>query len=376
MTPPAPTADAIALDALAYHHHQARALEALPHLGPVAAELRLDRFTRPPPLARVPPERLSDFSQFLHHRLRAELARRRLVAAAHASDPSLETAAIRAVGGLTQGPSGPSQTAAAIDGLTTGDALALAEKALGNLRLDDAEGMLVKLRNNGHLERRELAEALEMLGAIQRARGRTDLSERTFGQALCAEPGLPSTVPVRALAAAFREAQARSPCTEPIRITEVHVLRDQGEHGLVYRVVADIGGDPFGLVEGGDLQIWGSGGAMFAADRPRSTERNGRRELAGTIEDTGNMETYTGQILVKVFLRDLSGVVIDSFGDPDPVSLPIERGEHLPAVAIPWWVWAVAAGVAVAAAGTVTAIVLTKDSGEPPLGIGPIDVSF
>ena len=119
---------------------------------------------------------------------------------------------------------------------------------------------------------------------------------------------------------------------------------------------------------------WGTGGGAFATRRVRYTENNGQKILIGSIADNGKMQTYTGQILVKVFLRDESGVVIDSFGDPDPVSLPIEEGENLPSVNVPWWVWLII-GVAVAGAGAATAIVLTRPE-ESELGIGPIEVTF
>jgi hypothetical protein len=309
----------------------------------------------------------------LHHRLRAQAARRCLIAAANAEDRALELAAIRAIGSLSSGPRAAKETRQ-IDELTTEAALELAANALDRLALEEAQGIVTKLRRSGRLEKRELALALQILAAIEIARDDEDDAERLFGQAFCADPGRSTILRRRAFLEAFEAAKQTNLCREPIRIGEVHVFRDQGEDGLIYLITATYGDDPFALVEGGDLEIWGTGGGIFAKDRVRSTEKNGQKILIGEIEDNGKMETYAGQILVKVFLRDSSGVVIDSFGDPDPVSLPIEEGENLPSVSIPWWVWVVA-GVAVAGAATATAIVLTRPE-ESELGIGPIEVTF
>jgi hypothetical protein len=306
-----------------------------------------------------------------HHELRSEAARRRLLAAARAEDPAVELAAIHAIGSLAKGASRAPKPGA--ESMTTEAVLDAAAKQLDALAIDEAESALIEVRRK--LVKKELAVALQLLGAIELAKGDDEDSRRAFGQALCADPGLQAILKRRAFQTAFEAAKAQNPCREPIRIQEIHVERDQGKKGLVIEISATFGDDPFGLVEYGDVQIWGTGGGMFASDRPRSIEKNGQRSVLGEIDDNGKMETYDGQILVKVFLRDSAGVVIDSFGDPDPVPRPIESGGDLSST-IPWWVWIVTAGVAVAAGATVTAIVLTRDDGEPPLGIGPIEVTF
>jgi hypothetical protein len=342
---PTPTPEEIALDRDAVLHHRAAAAA-----------------------------RLAEKQDILRHERRAEAARRRLVAAAGTEDPALALAAIHAIGSLSRGPSGDAKHARATDGLTTEAALELAAKSLDELKIDEAQGIVAKLRKSGRLLKRELAAALQVLGAVQLARGDEAEARRLFGQALCADPGVASLLERPAFEEAFRQAKEKSACREPIRIGEVHVYRDQGDGGLVYQITATYSDDPLELVGGGDLEIWGTGGGVFATARVPSTEKNGRKILVGTIEDNGKMETYAGQILVKVFLRDESGVVIDSFGDPDPVSLPIEEGENLPSVSIPWWVWLIV-GVAVAGAGAATAVALTRPE-EDQLGIGPIEVTF
>jgi hypothetical protein len=372
----APTAEIIALDRDAYLHHQAIAASAYERLQRLHDFLRLDQFVRPPSAQNVPADRTEDYLRFMHHRLRADAAERRLRAAAGSSDEAIEVQAIQAIGALSRRPSGPAKMARAIDGVTTTDALAITTKALEDLRIDEAEGFLDKLRNGGRLTKEELAEALIIAGAIRFARGAERDAAKEMGRAFCIIPELGSAPARRAFAKLFAEAKAATPCKEPIEIREVKVEHAKSGESLVYRITAEFGDDPFGLITGGDVQLWGSGGEIFAGDQVRTTDVEGRRFLVGEVRDSGNMETFGGQILVKAFVKDVSGVVIASFGHPDPKPLPIERHESLPAVDIPWWVWVVVAGGVAVAAGTTTAIVLGTREREAELGIGPIEVTF
>lgn len=357
--------------------HQARAAEAFARLSPLHDYLRPDRFVRPPPTTRVPKDRLDAYRTFMHHRLRADAARRRIRTAADLKEETLEIAAIQAIGALSKGPTGPAKMARAIEGLGIEAALEKAAASLTDLRLDEAEGFLDKIRSTGRLEKPELARVLQMYGAIRYARGKEDAGRVLFGQALCADPQLEPQLDRAPFLKALEAAKAAGTCETPTRIQEVKVERDQTPKlGLVYRITARYGPDPFGLVQAADLQIWGSGGGMFDERQVEATRGLEETFLVAEIPDTGNMETYAGQILVKVLLRDVSGVVIDSLGDPDPVPLSIEKGENLSTVSIPWWVWAIAGSVALAGAATATALLVTRNDGEPPLGIGPTDVTF
>lgn len=373
---PSVTAEEIAAARDTYLEHLEQATQAFARLEPLHDHLRPDRFVRPPPTNRVPDDRLDAYRSFMHHRLRADAARDRIRTAADAGDEALETKAIKALGSLSSGPTGPAKKARAIEGLDTQAALGKARAALADLRLDEAEGFLDKLRKTRALEKTELAQVLVMEGALRYARDREEAAGVLFGQALCAEPGLEPKLTRSPFLKAFEAARAAGACESPTRIQEVSVVRDRTEAGLVYRVIARYGPDPFGLVRAGDLQIWGSGGGMFEGRRAEASPGLEETSLVTEIPDTGNMETYAGQILVKVFLRDASGVIIDSLGDPDPVALPIQEGENLSDFSIPWWVWAIAGTVAVAGAATATALLVGKNDGEPPLGIGPIEVSF
>ena len=362
----------------AYLFHQGHAEATYERLSELHDYLRLDRLDPPPKperLAKLNTTQQGDVTQFYFHRLRADIARTRLRALAELPERGTADQAARAIGALSKRPTGPAQKARAIDGLTTDRGIALAREKLANLRVDEAEGFLNKLRRSGRLEPKELASVLQLLGGVYMLRSRGPEAQTTFGRALCLVPGQETLVQRPLLREAFELARENPKCKERITVRSIKATRERTETGLSLIVEAPYGPDPHRLGVKAIVQIWGTGGGM-AAEQKVDVDLD-KRLIKATFKDTGEYENFAGQILLKAFLQDVSGVSIATIGDPDPVSMPVQKGESMSGVNIPWWVWVVIGGAAVIGGATAGAVVLAKnrDSG-PTQGIGPIEVTF
>lgn len=355
-------------DRKAYLLFQGRAAEAYQALPTLHDYLRLDRVDRPPAALGLKAELRPTLDRFVRSRLYADIALARLRAAAAHPDPELEEAAILAIGALTKKPNAVAKKARAIEGLTNAQGLDATKAALLDLRIDEAEGFLDKLRNSGRLNRAELSLALELEGGVHAMRGRKELATVAFGRVRCLDPKWSWTLNrpffQRAVAA------AGNGCSEALKIRSTVATRAETVDGPRITVVCQFGPDPFRLVSGGEIQLWGSGGEVHSAEKIRTSEDG--TTLEAEFVDNGELENYAGQVLVRVVLRDLSGVSIAGFGDPDPV--PMELTGDPSGAPLPWYTWAIAGGVLAVGAATV-GIVLLATSGETR-GIGPIGVTF
>jgi hypothetical protein len=367
----APDAALIELDRRAYLYHQKRAQEAYDRLPALHDYLRLDRVDPPPPPARVKGKEGPALEQFLHHRLRADFMLERLHIAADARDEAIAELAARAIGSLSAKPTGAAAKASAIEAVTIAKGLSMAIGELDDLHVDEAEGFVLRLRKSGRLERAELAQALAIQGAIDVVRGKSKDAEQHFGQALCVQPDVKIALR-RAFMARELEAARRSPnaCKKPVTVQTVTAQRASVDGKLSIVVDAAFAPDPEQLVAGGDVELWGAGGALRKTDRVRA--QGGKLEAA--FEDTGDLENYAGQLLLKVFLRDVSGVVLASWGDPDPMAVSVAKGNDVIVEGFPSWVWWLAGGVAIAGAATVGVVLLTNR--ETKHGIGPVTAEF
>lgn len=379
VSPNVPALQDIDLDRRAYLLHQRLTMEAYAKLKSLHGDLRYDRVDAPPPIERIPEGDLDALKAFLRHRLRADIALTRLRVAADLEDATLQEAAVLAIGSLSKGPSGSAERASAIQGETIERALDMTERALDDLRVDEAEGYLKRLRKSGRLDRSTFARWLTLFGAVDVIRARRDHARAHFGQAICIRPDI--TLPLRRLPISRAwDAERTSPsaCTRPIAIERVTATRrPSADGGTVIVVRADLTPDPHHVVSGGDIELWGSGGEVQKLERVRAIEDAERTSrLEASFADTGMLENYAGELLIKVFAREVSGIVVASHGDPDPISTPIGRSPELSGMAaeIPSWVWYVAAGVA--AVGAATAGVVLLSGRETKQGIGPIIAEF
>src|SRR5262249_15627073 len=139
------TTEAIESDKRTFVESQDLATAAFDKLRSLQDDLRLDRLDPPPPIDRIGEKDLPSVTAFFHHRTRAEIARQHLRTLADAADPKIKEAAVLAIGSLTKKPTGPLAKASAIDGERIDRALQMAETALEDLRIDEAEGIANKL---------------------------------------------------------------------------------------------------------------------------------------------------------------------------------------------------------------------------------------
>jgi hypothetical protein len=368
--PPA-TLEAIEADRRAFSEHQDAALAAHDKLRALQADLQVEKLAPPPSIEKVAAKDLPNLISFFRHRLAADVARERIRTLADAPDPKIREAAVLAIGALTKKPLGAAAKASVTEGERIGRSIEMAESALDDLRIDEAEGILNRLRHGGKLEKEELARCLLLFGGVSTARGRNAEATASFGRALCIDPTIrtPAAFRREPMARRFEEAKHDAKrCMRPIAIDPPTAKRTP--EGA--RIHATFGPDPHQLAGGADLEIWGSGGALGKSQRVVIPE-DGPREIEATLTETKDLETYAGQLLIKIYLRDVSGVAVASLGDPDPVAVSLGEGSG-GGLDLPWWAWAVAGSVVVAGAVTAGAIVLGKH--ETKQGIGPISAEF
>lgn len=366
----APVSSKEAIDAARklYLAHQSEASSAYDLLPRLHDLLRLDRADPPPAFAKVKDAELEALKKFFHHRLRADIELRKLRTAVDSADPALAEAGLLAIGALSQRPTGTVTKASAIEGETIGRSLELAAAALEDARIDEGEAYLNKLTFSGRLDKSELARALVLLGAVYAARGRPADASKSMGRAFCIEPKLEVALGRPLYKKTFDAARsAPNVCKTPITIGAVTASRVEGTTILIRAVFSD---DPHGLISGGDVEVWGSGGGVHRAEKVRAAGNT----LEATIEDTGELQAYDGQLLLRVLLREVSGVAIATFGDPDPTPVPLDNAGGGFSLDIPWWGWVTAASVVVIGAAT-AAIVIGSDR-EVVYGIGPISAQF
>lgn len=376
--PPAAAADLVALHRRAYLYHQTLAQEAWLALPAMQVALRRDRVEAPPPLSRLSTADASTVERFVHHRLRADIARQRLVAVAGLGAGDVAEAAVLALGSLSRRPSGGARRASVIDGQPPGAALEVAAALLERLELDEAEGIVDRVRAAGNLSRDELLRATELGAAILVVRGREDEGRVQHGRALCLDPAASPQLRHAALRAVVgrsleRERVAKGACTQRLAISTISAERRVGPAGPAITVRAVFGPDPRRLITGGDLELWGPAGKREGLAVRASHDGTGMGLLEAGFADDGTLESFAGQLLVKVRAREASGVVIATAGEPTPSPIALGEAREEPGFEVPWWLLALVAGAALAGAAT-TAIVL--DGRAPEHGIGPITAEF
>lgn len=364
-------ADDLRKAAIHFEDAMQRAYEGLEKLrddiGPGRLEL--------PPEAHVKSADRPRLDLYLHAVVRTEIARERLRALADVADESVAARAILALGALPTRAGAARAAADAVDAELIIVALENTRIALEDLRLDEAEARLTRLRNRGRMNRGELTRALVLAGAVAAARGKTSAAREHFEQALCVAPGHQERFRRAFYRRAFDAARGDPErCSKPIQVGIVTAARGTTPAGPELVVRAPVGPDPFGLITGGDIELWGPGGALASTQHVR-VQGEGKSVLEAHFADTGGLENYANQILVKVFARDVTGVPIAIKGDPDPLALELATPPGSPSpVDLPWWVWAIAGGIVAVGAATAGIIVLSNRG--VTRGIGPINADF
>ncbi len=360
----------------AYTTHQGRAEQGAQIVPPAGAPLRLDRVEMPP---RGPGFTGSDrlaLRAFLASRLRADIARGQLRALG--SQTSTQTAvravterAVRALGSLVDPPprSGTPRPQPLADPARAVDqGVALFDR----LELDWAQRVLWRARMTPALPPARLPEVLLRLGLIEAARGEDEAAATAIGQALCLRPDLVPPVLRPPMAAAFEEVRRRGRCPKPLAVHSIGAEAVTTEEGSGVRVRALVGPDPYHLVDRGTLEL------LDAADAVRATREVGteRGDLAALVVVFGEAEVGAREgDRVRVRLRAVDAVGLELVRQ-EATDLTLVQDTAPPdAEGVAWWIWVVG-GVALAAAGTTTAVLLATGDRTPERTIGPIDVRF
>ncbi len=363
---PKTSVELVDLNRRAYLHFQKAAFGLLDALRPIAKQLDLSRLSAPP--KAVPQELVEKLATFSDNRLRADIARRRLRAAADVEDPKVAEAAVLAIGALSKRPAKPHN----LRGTTVQQSLQAAARALEDLEIDDAEAILNALRKKGRVKPGQLGKLLRSFGAVYAARGRADEAKTSFGRALCVSPGLGPPSKRQPIARLYQSVATNPPCARAVHIEEIVAERRGTEEGLVAVVRVYFGPDPFEVISGGDIEMWGPGGTLIEVKSVRS-ERGPRPYIEAEFADEGDLESLTGNVLVRALIKSLGGVSVDRRGFPDPVPVPLTEKKDIATQGLPWWVWVVGGVVVAGGAATAAALLIP---GDEVRGIGPVTASF
>ncbi len=361
--------DSVALDRAAYRAALEAGGRARDALGPLGSRLRLDRRDAPRtgPLGAEAEARLADF---VRARERAREARDRLRAAALWGEAELRTAAARVLVDLP--PLEPSR-GDPLAGRDSARAVTEAEGALARVELETAERLARAARTSGKLDPPGLGRALAVLGAIASLRGDEATARTELGRALCLDPTRASPSPLPPVETSFAALRAEARCTGPLRLGRLEAVREARDGKVWVDVRLPFGPDPYALVSGGDIELWGGGGAVIEVAQVRA-RRGPPDRLEASFEDRGDLTNVSGQLLVRLVAKDVSGVALAGIGEASPIAVDVKASERGTSPGLPWWVW-VASGVAVAGAATAVALAVGS-GGEPPRALGPTTITF
>lgn len=351
----------------------------------------------------VPPEARA-LEAFFAARLRADITRQQLrdlarnLANDSNGDPHAAEVALLALGALPAERKIKDAALYAAGRLAPRDALDLARTALSDLRIDEAEGLCEGLRTRGRMSAKELASALALQGGVLRLRGRVEQAEQAFGQALSLEPHLESPFELGLLKTMFENIQRVERPGRPIAIRRVSARVSLETRRI--EISVEYQGDDFGLIAGGDIQIWGTGGGAHSREDARA--HTDHRRFTVQVPLAEGMLNYDHKLLLKAHLRDVSGIVLASFGEPTAQPVPTSDGPVDPnrgrdsndsdadndnddhdsgdklassSTGVAWWVLAIVGGLVVVGSATAGIILATKDD-TPERGIGPINIAF
>ena len=367
-----PTPQQVAAAAEAYTLHQGRAAQGA-RLVPVP--VKLERVELPPRGAALTGGDRLALKGFLASRLRAVIARDHLRAAGvrTATDTvsrAVTERAVRALGAVVDAPArlgSPRPPPLTDPSRAVDQGLALFER----LELDLAERALSRARLSPTLPVSRLPDALLYLGLIDAARGLDAEATERIGQALCLRPTLTNPTTRPPMAQVFDDVKRRARCPRALAPHSLVASAIQTEDGPGVRVRALFAPDPFHVIDRGVIELL-DGRDDVRATREVSADRG---DLAALEADFGQGEVgplVESSVRVRARALDMIGLELARH-EAQAVSLAAETAPDDGGVA--WWVWLLG-GVAVAAAGATTAVVLVNGAEPRERTIGPVGVTF
>jgi hypothetical protein len=367
-----PTPQQVDAAASAYALHQARAEQGA-RLVPVP--VKLERVELPPRGAALTGGDRLALKGFLASRLRADIARDHLRAAGvrTATDTvsrAVTERAVRALGALVDAPArlgAPRPPPLTDPSRAVDQGVVLFER----LELELAERALSRARLSPTLPVARLPEALLYLGLIDAARGLDAEAAERIGQALCLRPTLTNPTPRPPMAQAFDDVKRRARCPRALAPHSLVASAVQTEDGPGVRVRALFAPDPFHVIDRGVIEL------LDGRDDVRATREvsAGRGDLAALEAEFGQGEVgaiVENSVRLRARALDVLGLELARH-EAQAVSLVTEAAPDEGGVA--WWVWLLG-GVAVAAAGATTAVVLVNAAEPRERTIGPVGVTF
>ena len=369
ITPPAETLPAV--DQLARQLKDARSElnTAVSSLGPIASQVRKNGMVM---LRPDTAQRLAQLIDVTHALGQVQALSAQLRAIGLKTSNSAARAAVRALA-ANRGPA-LHPTSRLLERTSAQDAVDRAEALLNRLQLERAIGWADALIDSSRLDVPQLARALVLRATALALGGFEEEAKRGYGQASCLDPSArPPSRPI--FQEMFQTLALPSACASPLKARGVTASRAAGSAGVVLTVTVTYGPDPFGLVQGGRVQLLNADGRVIATQGGAAEPIDDQPALVAEFIDDGTLANPAGQLNVSASLNGPGRVAVAEVGVPQPVPVEVGALSSSSGGGLPLWAW-IAIGVVAAGGATAAAIAASQGSSDVQRGIGPIDVRF
>ena len=256
---------------------------------------------------------------------------------------------------------------------TPQSSLKAAVKKLLRYELSDALYLAKFARNSGKLDIALLAKSLLIIGGIQLLGAPESQSAiDTVNKAICLEKDLDFPLASIRVAQTLETIKSRNLCKQKLNIQQVKARRLIEDGNNMVEVTGLFGPDPYKMVSGGTIELWGAGGDIIESAQIRA-ERGSLNRVVSTFEDRGDIQNYVGDILIRIIIKDVAGTELAYYGQTEPIALSIDESSI--SIVDRWgpWLW-ILTGIAVTSAGIFTYSHFSSQ--EPERGIGPVTIRF
>ena|GEM_PF-6499564 len=256
---------------------------------------------------------------------------------------------------------------------TPQSALQASVNKLLRYELSDALYLSKFARNSGKLEIHLLAKSLLIIGGIQLLGAPNSQSAiATLSKAICLKKNLDFPLASLQVAQTLETIKSSNLCKQKLNIQQVRARRFIEDGANMVEVTALFGPDPYKMVSGGTIELWGAGGDIIESAQIRA-ERGAINRVVSTFEDRGDIQNYVGDILIRIIVKDVAGTELAYYGQTEPIALGIDESSI--SIVDRWgpWLW-ILTGIAVTSAGLLTYSHFSSQ--EPERGIGPVTIRF
>ncbi|MEE2903062.1 MAG: hypothetical protein VYC39_12075 [Myxococcota bacterium] len=309
---------------------------------------------------------------FFSHRLKASIAERELYKSLKSATKQERDEILTAIFNLRYFEDSV-QSRLAPYTTTPQSSLKAAVKKLLRYELSDALYLAKFARNSGKLDITLLAKSLLIIGGIQLL-GATDSQSAidTVNKAFCLKMDLDFPLASTRLAQALAKIKSSNLCKQKLNIQQVKARRFIEDGNNMVEVTGLFDPDPYKMVSGGTIELWGAGGDIIESAQIRA-EREPINRVVSTFEDRGDIQNYVGDILIRIIVKDVAGTELAYYGRTDPIALSIDESSI--SIVDRWgpWLW-VLTGIAITSAGLFAYSHFSSQEAER--GIGPVTIRF